>query len=105
MQRGGTVGSALRLAIAPRGGLFGPARAIATPTNVSQPSIAIAPGGDAIFAWRASLPAGGEQDADAPILASVRTRTDRATGSQAVSVIPGSDPQVRTNRQGEAVLA
>jgi len=97
-------GSALRLAIAPRGELFGPARPIPSPGEASQPSIAIAPNGNAIIAWRGSLPTGGEQNVDAPILASLRTPAGVLSATQVVSLLPGSGPQVRTNAQSEAIL-
>ncbi|HVF77367.1 MAG TPA: hypothetical protein VNA28_03640 [Solirubrobacteraceae bacterium] len=102
--RGGAAGTALRMAIAPRGLRFGFPRAISSAGNVSQPSVAVAPNGDAIVAWRASLPAGGEQNADAPIVSAVRASSGIISASQVVSELPGSGPQVRANDQGEAIL-
>lgn len=104
VRRGAVAGTALRLVFAPRDLRFGLARAITSPGNASQPSIAVAPNGDAIIAWRASLPAGGEQNADAPILASVRASSAIISPAQVVSQLPGSGPEVRTNAQGEAIL-
>jgi hypothetical protein len=104
VRRGRAAGSALRLAIAPRGGPFGTARAIASPGDVSQPAVAVAPDGSAVLAWRSSLPAGGEQSFDAPILAAIRAANGAISAPQAVSLLPGSEPQVRTNVQGEAIL-
>lgn len=104
VRRSGGAGSALRLAIAPRGELFGPARSIPSPGDASQPSIAIAPNGNAILAWRGSLPSGGEQNADGPIFAAQRTAAGVLSSTQAVSLLPGSAPQVRTNARSEAIL-
>lgn len=104
VRRGASTGTALRLVTAPRGLRFGFPRAIPSPGNASQPSIAVAPNGGAIVAWRASPPAGGEQNADAPILASVRASSGIISTPQVVSQLPGSGPQVRANTQGEAIL-
>jgi hypothetical protein len=104
VRRSGGSGSALRLAIAPRGELFGPSRAIPSPGEASQPSIAIAPNGSVIMAWRGSLPTGGEQNVDAPIVASTRTGAGVLSASQVVSALPGSDPQVHTTPQGRTIL-
>ena len=104
VRRSSGAGSALRLAVAPPGELFGPARAIPSPGEASQPSLAIAPNGDAIMAWRASPPTGGEQNVDAPILASRRTAAGVLSATQVVSRLPGSAPQVRANSQSEATL-
>ena len=105
VRRAGTAHTALRLAIAPPGGLFGPARPIPSPGDASQPTLAIGPHGTAIIAWRGSLPAGGEQNADATIFAAVRNSNGVLAGPQPVSLLPGSNPQVRVNGQGEAILA
>ncbi len=105
VRRAGAAHTALRLAIAPPGGLFGPGRPIPSPGDASQPTLAIGPHGSAIIAWRGSLPAGGEQNADATIFAAVRDSNGVLAGSQPVSLLPGSNPQVRVNGQGEAILA
>ena len=105
VRRAGAVHTALRLTIAPPGGLFGPARPIPSPGDVSQPALALGAHGTAIIAWRGSLPAGGEQNADATIFAAVRNGNGVLAGPQPVSLLPGSNPQVRVNGQGEAILA
>jgi hypothetical protein len=105
VRRAGAVHTALRLTIAPPGGLFGPGRPIPGPGDASQPALAIGPHGTAIIAWRGSLPAGGEQNADATIFAAVRNSNGVLAGPQPVSLFPGSNPHLRVNGQGEAILA
>jgi hypothetical protein len=65
----------------------------------------VAPDGTAVVAWRASLPAGGEQDEAAPIMAAVSSPDAVVAPARVVSAVAGSLPQVRRNPQGEAILA
>jgi hypothetical protein len=104
VRRDDAAGTALRLAIARRNRPFGSAQAIASPGDVSQPSIAIAPVGSAVIAWRGSPPTGGEQNLDGPILASIRASSGAISAPQTVSSLPGSIPRVGVNAQGEAIL-
>gem|GEM_PF-2611086 len=95
----------LRLAVAPQNGLFGPTRAIPGPGQASQPSLALSSNGSAVIAWRGSPPTGGEQDADGPILVTVRDALGRLVGPVVASQLPGSRPQLRINGSGEAIVA
>jgi hypothetical protein len=73
--------------------------------DASQPSLAVRRDGTAVIAWRASLPAGGEQDDAAPIMAATSTTAALVTQPQVVSQHPGELPRVRVDARGEAVLA
>lgn len=73
--------------------------------DASQPSLDVAPDGTAVVAWRASPPAGGEQDEAAPILAAASSPDAVTAPARAVSTAAGSLPQVRLNARGEALLA
>jgi hypothetical protein len=61
--------------------------------------------GTAIIAWRASLPAGGEQDSAAPIMSATSTATAVVAPPHPVSRQLGELPQLRLGAQGEAILA
>lgn len=95
----------LRIAVAAPGRRFERSQAITTNGDASQPAIALLTHERAVVAWRGSPPAGGEQDTDATIFATQRDRAGAIAPPQAVSVLPGSDPQLATNVQGEAILA
>ena len=73
--------------------------------DASQPSLDVTPDGTAVVAWRASLPAGGEQDGLAPIMAATSSPDAVVAPAQVVSPAAGSVPQVRLTTRGEAVLA
>ena len=94
----------LRIAVAARGRRFGHSEAITRSGEASQPAVAITPDGDAIVAWRGSLPAGGEQNSDATIFAAERDRLGRLSAPQPISQHPGYEPRIATNPQGEAIL-
>jgi hypothetical protein len=97
----------LRMAVIRRSGRLTSDHAIsrAADGDASQPSIAVRRDGAADLAWRASLPAGGEQNDAAPILAAVSTPVAVTSQPQAVSLLPGEGPVVRVDAQGEAILA
>jgi hypothetical protein len=73
--------------------------------NASQPSIAVRPDATADLAWRASLPAGGEQNERAPIFAAASSPDAVVSQPQAVSALPGDEPFIRVTRQGEAIVS
>ncbi|HEX4364400.1 MAG TPA: hypothetical protein VHZ75_07595, partial [Solirubrobacteraceae bacterium] len=104
-REGGEVHTRLRIAVAQPGHPYGHSQAITTTGDASQPTIAVLSGQSAVVAWRGSLPAGGEQNSDATILAAERDADGTISAPQAVSAFPGSDPQLGTNEQGEAILA
>lgn len=106
----------IHLAVARRGRRFGSPRPI-SPRGVpaSQPAIAVARDGSAVLAWRRSDPATPAEDLAGPIQAAVRDPQGRVsepqTVSPAVAAQPneppraaGQRPQLRLNRQGEAIL-
>jgi hypothetical protein len=104
-REGGEVHTRLRIAVAQPGHPYGHSQAITTTGDASQPAIAVLSGQSAVVAWRGSLPAGGEQNSDATIFAAERDADGTISAPQAVSAFPGSDPQLGTNEQGEAILA
>ena len=73
--------------------------------DASQPSLAVRRHGAAVIAWRASLPAGGEQNDPAPIVAATSTAGAVASPPQIVSRHPGELPRMRIDSRGDAVLA
>jgi hypothetical protein len=73
--------------------------------DAGQPSLAVRRDGTAVVAWRASLPAGGEQNLAAPIMAATSTAGALVAQPQVVSQQPGELPQVRVDARGEVVLA
>lgn len=93
----------LRLAVMPRGGRFGHSRAVTTGGDASQPSLAVA-GDSPILAWRASPPAGGEQNEDATILVAAAAADGRILLRQAISTLPGSNPEVRASAGPDAYV-
>jgi hypothetical protein len=107
MRTGGEVHTRLRMAVIRRSDRLTGDHAIsrAADGDASQPSIAVRRDGSADLAWRASLPAGGEQDEAAPILAAVSTPVAVTSQPRAVSLLRGRRPVVRVDAQGEAVLA
>jgi hypothetical protein len=97
----------LRMAVIRRSNRHGPAQAIsgAADGDASQPSVAVRPGGTAEIAWRASLPAGGEQNESAPIMAAASTPDMVTSPPQVISTHRGEQPVIGVDRQGEAILA
>jgi hypothetical protein len=96
----------LRMAVLGRSGRrAGSDHFISAGGDAGQPSFAVQRDGSAVIAWRASLPAGGEQDNPAPIMAAASTPEATVTPLQAVSTALGERPQVRLDAVGEAVLA
>jgi hypothetical protein len=73
--------------------------------NASEPSIAVRGDGTADLAWRASLPAGGEQNERAPILVAASSPDAVVAQPAAVSALPSDDPFIRVTRQGEAIVS
>ncbi|MDX6721483.1 MAG: hypothetical protein QOJ63_3737 [Solirubrobacteraceae bacterium] len=104
---GGELHTRLRMAVIRRSGRLTGDHAIsrAADGDASQPSIAVRRDATADLAWRASLPAGGEQNDAAPILAAVSTPVEVTSQPRAVSLLRGERPTVRVDAQGEAVLA
>jgi hypothetical protein len=107
VRSGGEVHTRLRLAVIRRSGRVTGDHAIsrAADGDASQPSIAVRPDGSADLAWRASLPAGGEQNEAAPIMAAVSTPVAVTSQPRPVSPLRGEHPVLRVDAQGEAILA
>ena len=103
-RRGGRPRIELRLTIAAAGRRFGHSIALSSGASASQSALGVAADGTLAIAWRASPPAGGEQDQSAPILATIRRPDGTLTGPQSISAQLGSRPHVAFNRQGEAIL-
>jgi hypothetical protein len=96
----------LRMAVIRRSGRrAGREHFISSTGDAGQPSLAVAADGSAGVAWRASLPAGGQQNDFAPIMAASSSPDALLAPPQAVSTARGDDPQLRIGPQGEAVLA
>ncbi len=73
--------------------------------DASEPALALRRDGSAVVGWRASLPAGGEQNNSAAILA-VASAPDAVLGPvMVVSPALGDDPAIGVDAQGEAILA
>jgi hypothetical protein len=104
VREGDAVHSRLRLVTAPAGRRFGHSQAITTSGDASQPSLALATDGSVFLAWRASPPAGGEQNVDAAILAAVRDPAGVVSAAQTISQLPGSAPRIGITAQGEATI-
>ncbi len=73
--------------------------------DASQPTLAVRGDRTAIVAWRASLPAGGEQNDPAPIKAVTSSPDAVAAPVQTVATGFAQLPVVRVTGQGEAILA
>jgi hypothetical protein len=102
----GVVHTRLRMATFGRDGRrVGREHFLSTTGDASQPSLAVGRDGSTTVAWRSSLPAGGEQNDPAPIMAATSSPDAVLTPAQAVSVARGELPQVRVNAGGEAILA
>lgn len=103
---GDTVRSRLRMTVIRRSNRRGREHAVSpAAASASQPSIAVRSDGLADLAWRASPPAGGEQNEAAPIWAAASGPDAIVTPPRQASLLPAEQPVVRGNRQGEAVLA
>ena len=103
---GGDIHTRLRMTVLRRSGRrAGAEHFISSSGDAGQPSLAVQRDGTALIAWRASLPAGGEQDDPAPIMAATSTADALVALPQPVSTTFGERPQVRVNAAGEAVLA
>ncbi|HUR87281.1 MAG TPA: hypothetical protein VMY78_18280 [Solirubrobacteraceae bacterium] len=73
--------------------------------DASEPALAVRRDGSAVIGWRASLPAGGEQNNSAAILA-VGSAPEALLGPvMVVSPGLGDDPAIVVDPQGEAILA
>jgi hypothetical protein len=108
IRRAGVVHTHLRMAVIRRDGRpLGREHAVsrAVDGDAGQPSLAVRRDGSAVIAWRASLPAGGEQDVAAPIMAATSTAGAVLAQPQMVSQYPGERPRVRVDARGEAVVA
>jgi hypothetical protein len=79
--------------------------AAAADGDASQPSLAVRADGTAIVVWRASRPAGGEQNEAGAIKAVSSSPDAVASPVQAVSTGPGDVPVVVVSKRGEASLA
>jgi hypothetical protein len=96
----------LRLATFARSGRrLGREHALSTTGDAGQPSLAIGGDGIAAVAWRTSLPAGGEQDETAPIMAASSSPDALVAPAQALSLARGDHPQLRLDAAGEAIVA
>jgi hypothetical protein len=104
---GGDFGTQPRMIVVRRSGRHGTEHFVAAPTDgdASQPSLAVRRDGTAMIAWRASLPAGGEQNESGAI--KTVTSTPDAVASPVQTVAPGAGdlPFLVANAQGEAILA
>jgi hypothetical protein len=88
-----------------RGRRLGREHFVSTAGDASQPSLAVGADGSAIVAWRASLPAGGEQDEPAPIMVAASTPDALLAPPQPLSLARGDRPQARVTAGGEAIVA
>jgi hypothetical protein len=97
----------LRMAVIRRSNRQGPQQTISSAADgdASQPSIAVRPDGTAEIAWRASLPAGGEQNESAPILAAASSPDAVTSPPQVISTHRGEQPVIGVDPRGEAILA
>jgi hypothetical protein len=103
---GADVHTRLRMTVLARSGRrSGSEHFISSTGDAGQPSLAVQRDGTAVIAWRASLPAGGEQNNPAPIMAVTSTPEALSSAPQTVSATPGERPQVQVNAGDEAVLA
>jgi hypothetical protein len=107
VRTGDDVHTQLRLVVIRRSGGRSTEHFVSRSTHgsVSQPSLAVRPDGTADLAWRASLPAGGEQNERAPILVAASEPDAIVAQPRAVSTLPGDDPAVAMSRQGEAIVS
>jgi hypothetical protein len=103
----GDVHTRLRMAVIRRSNRQGPEQAISSAADgaASQPSVAVRPDGTAEIAWRASLPAGGEQNTSAPIMAAASKPAEVTSPPQVISMRRGEQPVIGVDPQGEAILA
>ena len=97
----------LRMIVVRRSGRHGVEHFISAPAdgNASQPTLAVRDDGTAVIAWRASLPAGGEQNEPAPIEAVTSSPDAVASPVQPVTTDRADLPVLVVNRPGEAILA
>jgi hypothetical protein len=104
---GEDAGTRLRMVVVRRSGLRNVEHFVSRTAdgNVSEPAIAVRPDGTADLAWRASLPAGGEQNVRAPIFVAASSPDAVVSQPAAVSAAPADDPVIRVSRQGEAVVS
>ncbi|MEA2157187.1 MAG: hypothetical protein QOE11_3327 [Solirubrobacteraceae bacterium] len=106
VRTGADVHTRLRMTVLRRSGRrLGQEHFLSASGDAGQPSLAVLRDGTALVAWRASLPAGGEQNDPAPIVAVASTPDAVAGAPQTVSAGRGELPQLRVGAQGEAVLA
>lgn len=101
----GALRTRLRMTVIRRSNRHSREHAISSEGNASQPSIAVRADGTAEIAWRASKPAGGEQNEAAPIWVAVSGPDAVSLAPQQVSPAPAEQPVMRVNRQGEAIVA
>ncbi len=102
----GDVHTRLRMTVLRRSGRrLGTEHFLTAGGDAAQPSLAVLPDATALVAWRASLPAGGEQDDPAPIMAVATTPDANLAAPQAVSTTRGDRPQLRVSARGEALIA
>lgn len=104
---GGVFGTRPRMIVVRRSGRHGVEHFVSAPAdgNASQPSLAVRRDGTAIVAWRASPPAGGEQNEAGAIKAVTSSPDAVASPVQSVTSGRGDLPFLVANAQGEAILA
>jgi hypothetical protein len=96
-----------RMIVIRRSGRHGVEHFLAAPTDgdASEPSLAVRADGIAIVAWRASRPAGGEQNEAGAIKAVTSSPDAVASPVQTITTGLGDVPVVVVSRRGEASLA
>jgi hypothetical protein len=107
VRTGDDVHTRLRMVVVRRSGLRNTEHFVsrAADGDASQPSIGVRPDGTADIAWRASLPAGSEQNVSSPILVASSSPDAVVTQPVAVSTARGDEPFMRVTRQGEAIVS
>jgi hypothetical protein len=101
----GTSDTQLRMVVVRRSAKRSTDHAISGGGDASRPALAVRPNGTAILAWRASLPAGGEQDEPAAIMAATSSPDAVATAPQTITAGTATSPMLALDSQGEAILA
>jgi hypothetical protein len=101
----GTFDTQLRMVVVRRSGKRSADHAISGAGDASQPALAVRRDGTAILAWRASLPAGGEQSEPAAIVAATSSPDAVVTAPQTVTAGSAMSPRLAIDTQGEAILA
>lgn len=99
-----TFDTQLRMVVIRRSGTRSTDHAISGGGDASQPTLAVRGDGTAVLAWRASLPAGGEQDEPAAIMAATSSPDAVLSAPQTVTAASATQPQLAVDQPGEAIV-